>query len=379
MKAVFKDFSWRRLQILCHKEMLQILREPSSILIAFIVPIVLLFIFGYGINLDSDRLKIGIVAEHESAETHALVQAFAASPWIAHSFSNNRKIMNDRLQAGEISGIVVIPLNFSRQLARKRESAPIQVITDGTEPNTANFVQAYARGVWATWQKQIITDDNGREKSLINVHPRYWFNSAAISRHFIIPGAIAIIMTAVGAILTSMVIAREWERGTMETLLTTHATRAELLLSKLIPYYFLGMIGMLICLLIAVLVIGVPFRGSLTILLSIGSIFLFSTLSMGLFISAATRNQFNAALITVNAAFLPAVMLSGFIFEIASMPAAVRTVTWGIPARYFVNTLQTLFLAGNVDTLFLWNTVYLFLSAILFIGLTAWKLKRRLE
>ena len=372
-------FSWRRLRVLCHKEALQILRDPGNILIAFVIPIVLLAIFGYGINLDSDRLRIGIVIGQESPEVRTLVQAFEASPWIEASVSNDRQKMIDRLQAGEISGMIVIPLNFAQRLSRPQDSAPIQVITDGTEPNTANFVQAYARGVWNIWRQQLASRGGGGPEPLIDVHPRYWFNAAAISQHFIIPGAIAIIMTVVGAILTSLVIAREWERGTMEALLTTQVTRTELLLSKFIPYYFLGMIAMFLCLAVAVLVMEVPFRGSLIVLLAIGSLFLISTLGMGLFISAVTRNQFNAALITVNAAFLPAVMLSGFIFEIASMPSLIRAVTRVIPARYFVSTLQTLFLAGNIDVLFFWNAFYLLVSALFFIGLTAWKLKRRLD
>lgn len=372
-------FSWRRLRVLCHKETLQILRDPSNILIAFVMPIVLLVIFGYGINLDSDRLRIGIVVEQESLEAHTLVQAFEASPWIEASVSNDRQNMIYRLQAGEISGMIVIPLNFAQRFSRPQDSAPIQVITDGTEPNTANFVQAYASGVWNIWRQELASRGGAHPAPLIDAHPRYWFNAAVISQHFIIPGAIAIIVTVVGAILTSLVIAREWERGTMEALLTTQVTRTELLLSKFIPYYFLGMIAMFLCLAIAVLVMGIPFQGSLLVLLAIGSLFLISTLAMGLFISAVTRNQFNAALITVNAAFLPTIMLSGFIFEIASMPAFIRAVTWIIPARYFVSTLQTLFLAGNIDVLFFWNAFYLLLSVLFFIGLTAWKLKRRLD
>ncbi len=208
---------------------------------------------------------------------------------------------------------------------------------------------------------------------------RYWFNPAAISRHYIIPGAITIIMTVIGAILTSLVIAREWERGTMEALLSTQVTRSELLLSKLIPYYFLGMAAMALCMAVAVWVLGVPYRGSLLILLLISSLFLASTLGMGLLISTLTRNQFNAAMVALNAAFLPSIMLSGFIFQIDSMPAIVRAVTYIIPARYFVSTLQTLFLAGNVGTVLLINLLFLIASAVVFIGLTAWKTQRRLD
>lgn len=208
---------------------------------------------------------------------------------------------------------------------------------------------------------------------------RYWFNPAAISQHFIIPGAITIIMTVIGAILTSLVIAREWERGTMEALLSTQVTRTELLLSKLLPYYILGLLAMTLCMLVAVFVMGVPYRGSLAILFVMTSLFLASTLGMGLLISTITRNQFNAAMVALNAGFLPAVMLSGFIFEIDSMPAIVQAVTYVIPARYFVSTLQTLFLAGNIGSVLLVNLLFLIISAVVFIGLTAWKTKRRLD
>lgn len=214
---------------------------------------------------------------------------------------------------------------------------------------------------------------------LIDVQTRYWFNPATISQHFIIPGAITIIMTVIGAILTSLVIAREWERGTMEALLSTEVTRVELLLCKLIPYYFLGMLAMLLCMLVSVFVLGVPYRGSLVILFFITSLFLLSTLGMGLLISTITRNQFNAAQVALNAAFLPSIMLSGFIFQIDSMPAAIRVVTYIIPARYFVSTLQSLFLAGNIPVVLMVNTLFLIASAVMFIGLTWMKTKRRLD
>lgn len=372
-------FSWRRLRALCRKETAQILRDPSSGLIAFIIPLMLLFIFGYGINLDSSRLRVGILMEQQSEEARDLAQAFIGSPYIDATVSDDRQALISRLQAGKIRGLIVIPVNFSQQMARPLEQAPIQVITDGSEPNTANFVQGYAQGVWQIWMQQRASDQGGEFRPLIDVQLRYWFNPAAISQHFIIPGAITIIMTVIGAILTSLVIAREWERGTMEALLSTQVTRTELLLSKLIPYYFLGMAAMLLCMVVSVFVMGVPYRGSPLILFAISSLFLASTLGMGLLISTLTRNQFNAAMVALNAAFLPAVMLSGFIFEIDSMPAVVRAVTYIIPARYFVSTLQTLFLAGNISSVLLINLMFLIASAVLFIGLTAWKTSRRLD
>ncbi|AKA39695.1 ABC transporter permease [Yersinia ruckeri] len=372
-------FSWRRLRALCRKETRQILRDPSSGLIAFVIPIMLLFIFGYGINLDSSKLHVGILMEQQSKPAQDLAAAFTGSPYIAAQISDDRHALIQAMQAGKIRGLIVIPGDFAQQLDRPPDTSPIQVITDGSEPNTANFVQGYAQGIWKVWQQQQGQNLGQTNEPLIDVQLRYWFNPAAISRHFIIPGAITIIMTVIGAILTSLVIAREWERGTMEALLSTQITRSELLLSKLLPYYFLGMIAMVLCMVVSVFILGVPYRGSLGILFVMTSLFLANTLGMGLLISTVTRNQFNAAMIALNAAFLPSVMLSGFIFEIDSMPAIVQAVTYIIPARYFVSSLQTLFLAGNIGTVLWINLLFLIASAVVFIGLTAWKTKRRLD
>ncbi|WP_411705484.1 ABC transporter permease [Edaphovirga cremea] len=372
-------FSWRRLWALCLKETRQILRDPSSGLIAFVIPLMLLFIFGYGINLDSSKLRVGILLEQQSEEALDLAHAFSGSPYIEPTISDNRQALIQMMQAGRIRGLIVIPPDFAQQLARPDVKSPIQVITDGSEPNTANFVQGYSEGIWQIWRQQRASDRGQEDQMLIDVQLRYWFNPAAISQHFIIPGAITIIMTVIGAILTSLVIAREWERGTMEALLSTQVTRSELLLSKLLPYYVLGMFAMLLCMVVSVFVLGVPYRGSLIVLFVISSLFLASTLGMGLLISTLTRNQFNAAMVALNAAFLPSVMLSGFIFEIDSMPAIVRAVTYIIPARYFVSTLQTLFLAGNIATVLWINLLFLIASAVFFIGLTAWKTQRRLD
>lgn len=372
-------FSWRRLRALCRKETAQILRDPSSALIAVVIPLLLLFIFGYGINLDSSKLHVGILMEQQSEDARDLTNTFLGSPYIAATVSDNRQALIKQMQAGKIRGLIVIPVDFSEQLARPQGKSPVQVITDGSEPNTANFVQGYAEGIWQIWLQQRAVDKGGEFRPLIDVQLRYWFNPAAISQHFIIPGAITIIMTVIGAILTSLVIAREWERGTMEALLSTQVTRTELLLSKLLPYYVLGLLAMALCMAVAVFVMGVPYRGSLLILFVMTTLFLASTLGMGLLISTITRNQFNAAMVALNAGFLPAVMLSGFIFEIDSMPAIVQAVTYVIPARYFVSTLQTLFLAGNIGSVLMVNLLFLIISAVVFIGLTAWKTKRRLD
>ncbi len=273
--------SWRRVRALCVKETRQIVRDPSSWLIAVVIPLLLLFIFGYGINLDSSKLRVGILLEQRSEAALDFTHTMTGSPYIDATISDNRQELIAKMQAGKIRGLVVIPVDFAEQMERANATAPIQVITDGSEPNTANFVQGYVEGIWQIWQMQRAEDNGQTFEPLIDVQTRYWFNPAAISQHFIIPGAVTIIMTVIGAILTSLVVAREWERGTMEALLSTEITRTELLLCKLIPYYFLGMLAMLLCMLVSVFILGVPYRGSLLILFFISSLFLLSTTGDG--------------------------------------------------------------------------------------------------
>ncbi|WAC20750.1 ABC transporter permease [Luteolibacter sp. SL250] len=371
--------SWRRLRALCWKETLQIFRDPSSNLIAFILPVLMLLIFGFGINLDSSRLRVGLWVEDEGQEADAFVSALTGSSYLEiHSFGSREKMERAMIDS-QIRGFVVIPEDFSRRMKHPDDTAPVQVVADGSEPNIAQFVSATVNGVWQTWQAQRAEDKGLEMKREISMEPRYWFNPSAESRNFLIPGSITVIMTVIGALLTSLVVAREWERGTMEALLASPVTRTELLLSKIIPYYVLGMVSLLLCVAMAKWVMGVPFRGSILALWVIGSFFLLSVLGIGLAISTATRNQFNAAQAALNAAFLPAMMLSGFIYEISSMPLVLRVITHVIPARYFVDAMQTIFQAG-AEWKLLWPEVLMLMaSSAFFIGLTAKLTGRRME
>ncbi len=374
-----KFISWRRLRALCWKETLQIFRDPSSILIAFFMPVLMLFIFGYGINLDSARLRIGLWMEDSGAEANGFASALTGSAWLeVHSY-DSRAAMERALVDSQIRGFVIVQEDFSRKLNQPGETAPVQLIADGSEPNIAQFVRATVNGVWQTWQMQRAEDRGGKMKREISLEPRYWFNPSAESRNFIIPGSITVIMTVIGAMLTSLVVAREWERGTMEALLASPMTRTELLLSKILPYYGLGMISLMLCVAVAHFVLKVPFRGTILALWVVGSFFLLSVLGIGLAISTGMRNQFNAAQAALNAAFLPAVMLSGFIYEISSMPIALRAVTHIIPARYFVSSMQTIFQAGSLWKLLLPDILLLMGTTVIFIGLTAGLTKRRME
>ena len=369
----------RLLVALCRKETFQITRDPSSIIIAFVLPIVLLIIFGYGVNLDATRVRVGVLVEDGGSEASSLARTLAASPYLETRFAGSRAELDRWLDTGAIRGMAVIPSDFGTRVQRGGGRAPLEVVTDGAEPNTANFVASYLTAIWQTWLQQRAQDRSTAATVPITVVPRYWFNPAAVSRNFIVPGSIAIIMTIIGALLTSLVVAREWERGTMEALLSTPVSRAELLLSKVLPYYVLGIASMLLCLAIGIWVFQVPFRGSLALLILFTSLFLGSSLGLGLLLSTVTRNQFNAAQAALNAAFLPATMLSGFVYEISSMPVPIQAVTYLIPARYFVSALQTLFQAGFVGHVLLQDLLFLILSAILFLGLTALRTARRLD
>ncbi len=371
--------SLRRLRALCRKETRQILRDPSSILIAFVLPLVMLFIFGYGINLDSTAVNLGLVLEDKSPEARRFAENLYGSPYLNVIAGGTRTEMERAMTGGRVRGFVVVPVDFAEKLGGRNDSAPILVVADGSEPNTAGFVQNYVSGAWTGWLQQRADERGEAPPAGISIEPRFWFNPAAESRNYLIPGSITIIMTVIGALLTSLVVAREWERGTMEALLASPVTRAELLLSKLLPYYALGIVSLFLCVGVAVFILRVPFRGSVPVLWVIGSLFLAGSLGLGLLISTVLRNQFNAAQAALNAAFLPALLLSGFIYEIRSMPPVIRAVTRLIPARYFVTAMQTLFQAGNVWPVLLSSGLFLLFAGIFFIGLTALKTRRRLE
>lgn len=374
-----RTFSIRRVAALCHKESLQILRDPSSNLIAFVLPIVLLLIFGFGINLDTSRLRIGLVLEDTSPEARDFGAAFYGSPYFETTYYPSQAAAGFALAKGKIRGFVIVPSDFAAHLKRGGLPAQAMTITDGAEPNTANFVENYVRNTTENWLASRAETRGEPARRTAFLQPRFWFNPSAQSRNYLIPGSITIIMTVIGALLTSLVVAREWERGTMEALLASPVTRAEILVSKLLPYYLLGMASLLICVAVAVFFLRVPFRGSVWVLLVVNTLFLGSGLGLGLLLSTVTRNQFNAAMAALNAAFLPALILSGFIYEIRSMPWVIQAITYLVPARYYVSAMQTIFQAGNIPSVLVPSMAFLLAASVLFIGLTVLKTRRRLE
>lgn len=369
----------RRLKALCLKESFQIIRDPSSILVAFVLPVVLLFVMGYAINLDASILRLGLLMEDQGPAAVQFEQTLKASGSFKVEVGPSREALLERMAHGKLRGVVVVRSDFGARLAEGRGGAAIQVLADGSEPNTATFVGSYIEGLWQTWQQQRGQNMARRDLPAIQVQSRAWFNPSTVSRNFLVPGSIAVVMTIIGALLTSLVVAREWERGTMEALLATPVTKAEMLLSKILPYYILGMVAMVLCLLVATLLMDVPFRGSLLALFILSSLFLGCALGNGLFLSTVMKNQFNAASAALVSAFLPAMMLSGFVFEISSMPIALRALTHIIPARYFAGSLQTLFQAGTLVPILAADALGLALLTAFWLGLTAMKTGRTLE
>jgi ABC-2 type transport system permease protein len=368
-------FDRRRLMAMLRKEAIQIRRDPSTLLIAFVLPLILLFLFGYAVSLDTSRTKIGLVLPDGSADAIGLAQAYQQSRWFDVTVARSITPLKADLVAERIRAIVVIPPDYGRRRAGA-DPRPIQIVTDGSLPNQAGFTAAYAEGVRAAWARGEAGVGRQQTTSPITSQTRFWFNPELKSRYFLVPGAIAIVITIIGTLLTALVVSREWERGTMEALMATPVTMLEFVMSKLIPYFLLALVSMGISTLIAVFVFGVPFRGSIFALLALTSAFLVPALGQGLFISSAFRNQFVASQVALLSGFLPAFLLSGFIFEISSMPWPIRIIARLVPARYLIPSLQTIFMAGDLWSLILPNIAALLGFGAIFFALT-WRLTRK--
>ena len=367
-----------RLRGLMRKEFLQVLRDPSSLGIAFVLPVALLLFFGYGVSLDAENVPISLVADNPTAETASLFGAFGHSRYFRPTYQHEMRAALADMAAHRVQAILYVREDFSRKL-HSTGDAPIQLLLNGVDANTARIVSGYVEGVVVNWLGSVAGANAEGLMTSAALEPRIWFNANLRSRNFLVPGLIAVIMTLIGALLTALLMAREWERGTMEALMVTPVAMREILMGKIIPYFILGMGGMSVSVFMAVWQFGVPLRGSLWVLMTGTSLFLLTALGMGLLISTVARIQFAAGQIAIVATFLPAFILSGFIFDINSMPTAIQIITHLIPARYFVSILQTVFLAGNVWSVIVPNCLALAVMAAVFIGLTRKKARKRLE
>lgn len=347
------------------KEFKQIIRDISSILIAFVLPLILLFLFGFGVNFDTNTVKIGIVDQSNSVESRNFIQSLKNTKYLDTSFYKTTNEAEKFLIGGKIRGYVVIPVNYEIEL-KKKLNPKIQIITDGTEPNTAKFASTYIQGAYfSNLQYENSKMGNLEKTKTISAINRSWYNPALKSTYFILPGSLAIIMTMTGTILTALVIAREWERGTMEAILTTNITKGEFILAKYIAYFVLGFLSILFCLFLIIVVFKVPFRGSYIALFITSSLFMLTGLGVGLLISTTFKDQFTSSQIAGTIGFMPSMMLSGLIYEIDSMPFLIRTISNVIPAKYYVSAATSLFLSGTILKIIIFNSIYMLIFATL--------------
>ena len=336
----------RRIRALVRKEFHQMVRDPSTIAMGIILPVILILLFGYGLSLDVTRVSVAVVDEDASSDSASLIGAFQLSPYfhvtMVHSMIEAERLVMNR----KADGALLIPSDFTRRW--HSGEAEVQILVNGTDANQARIMQAYAQGPVGQWSA--IHAGASPSAGPVIVVDRMWFNESSDSHYFLVPGLIVLVMTIIGAFLTAMVVAREWERGTLEALFVTPMRAGEFLVSKFLPYFGLGMIGFVLCLMAGQFLFHVPLRGSLWLLCLASTIYLLVALGIGLLVSTLVKSQFLASQLAMLLTFLPAMMLSGFLYDLRSMPAFIRGITYALPARYAVALMQTLYLAGDVGS-----------------------------
>lgn len=358
------------------KEFREIRRDPSSWLVAFILPLIFLLLFGYGITLDVGILPIAVLNDSGGPKSLSLAADFAHSPWFSTTTVQSPGEASRLMRDSQVQGVVVFRENFDRQMAAGR-TADIQLLVDGSEPNNAQFIRQYAEGVIANWQ-QTLSPGGIRQEAPITPNPRIWYNPTARSEKFLVPGSITVIMTLVGTLLTSLVFAREWERGTLEALIASPVSRAQILAGKLVPYYCMGMVSMILCVIASITLFDIPLAGSPPALFLVASVFMCCALGQGLLISVSLKGQLVAAEAGLFTGFLPALLLSGFVFDIESMPPVLQGLTKLLPATYFNTCIRTLFLVGDDWQIFLPSLLYMGLLGSILLGMVYIKIPRHL-
>jgi ABC-2 type transport system permease protein len=350
----------RRLTALVRKEVKQLLRDRSNLMMGIALPVVLILIFGYGLSFDVKNAPLAVVMEDTSPSANGMVASMRLSPYLdpmlVHDMRQAEQLMLDR----KVNGILRIPSDFTRRLAQG--DAHLQLILHGADANTARIVQGYVQSSLQLWAMP------GGSMGTVQLESRLWFNEANTSTSFLVPGLIVLITTLVGAFLTALVMAREWERGTLEALFVTPVRPIEILLAKIIPYFGVGLIGLAMCLVAARFLFDVPIEGSLLLILVVSVFYLFVALGIGLLISAVTKNQFTASQVALVTSFMPALMLSGFIYDLRNMPLVVQAVGRVLPATYYLETLKSLFLAGNLWPMILKNCAVLIGYAVVLLA-----------
>ena len=367
-----------RLTAMTNKEFHQLIRDNSSILIGIFLPIILIFIIGYGVSLDVKKVPIATVLEDTSPTVHEVLSFLNGSEYFAPIYVTSMHEAKELMDNRDVDAIIRIPSDFSKNLYTRGSS--MQLILYGVDSTTATTVKGYVEGSVKQWEAlNKARFINGSTAGIITVENRMWFNDANSSIWYFIPGLIVLIITIVGVFLTSLVMAREWERGTLESLFISPVKPLEILLSKMIPYFCIAMIGLAFCLIAARFLFKVPIHGSLTLIILSSMLYLLATLGMGLTISSITKNQFLASQIALVVSFLPAMMLTGFLFDLRSVPFFIRSVGQILPATYYLQLLKSLFLAGNNWNLIFKNCFILFAYAVFFVSAALKVTKKTVE
>ncbi len=339
---------WKRLLAVARKEAIQIRRDTRSLAMAFAIPMLLIVMYGYALTLDVDDLRTIVYDQDGSAASREFLRSFTRSGYFtvvqtARAWSEVERA----LDAGRAQVALVIPVHFARDLDMGRRVA-VQALLDGSDANTATIATGYIDAIARRYGDRLAVERApvSRRPPLVEGRLRVWYNADLQSKNFIVPGLIAVIMMVIAAMLTSLAVAREWERGTMEQLIATPIRVGELVAGKLLPYFVIGMLDVSLATVAATLIFGVPFRGSALLLAVFSMVFLLGAVSLGLLISIRTRSQLLASQMAMLTTFLPSFLLSGFAYDIANMPRALQFVTYVVPARYFVTSLKAIFLKG---------------------------------
>ena len=371
----------KRVRAIANKERIQILRDPRSLALGLIIHVILIVLFGYALSLDIKNVPLAIWDQDNSKVSVDFLLSFKNSDYFKIiGYYDNYRDLQHLLDYGETMMAMVIPKDFSRYIY-SNQSAPVQLILDGSDSNTAQISLGYAQGVVQAYNDKLLR--KASQTNLVNPQPisldqRVWFNQDFESKNFIVPGLIAIIMMIIAALLTSLTVAREWERGTMEQLISTPVRPSELIIGKFLPYFAIGMIDLVISVILGRFIFFVPLRGSLIQLAIMSALFLTGALSLGIFISTVAKNQLMASQMAILTSFLPTFLLSGFTYEIFNMPQWVQVITYFIPARYFIKILRGIYLK-DIGMFELWpEAICLVIFSVLMSRLAVHKFKKKI-
>ena len=373
--------SWRRLRALIQKEFWQLWRDKSNLLLGIVLPAMLILLFGYGISMDVKNVPVAVVLEDSSPQAREVIEGFNGSAYISSVVTRNMPDAKKLFTEHQVEAIVRIPNDFTISLSRGQ--VHIQVIVNGVDAQRAGVINGYIQAAIGTWQAKSSDRAGGitNQASMgqVVIDQRQWFNDANTSTWYLVPGLIVMVTTIIGAFLTALVMAREWERGTLEAIFVTPVRSVEILLAKVVPYLCVGMLGLVLCLLAARFLFHVPILGSMCIILLSSVLYLLAALGLGLLISSVTKNQFLASQVALIVSFMPALMLSGFMFDLRNVPMVIQVISQIFPATHFMQLIKSLFLAGNIWSQILKDCTILLVQSVLLLGLALRATRKQLD